>query len=73
MRVHRDYQRRGFGRAILDALETRAVELGYTTLHLDTTVDRLPAQRLYLAAGYRAVESAADGLIYYEKQIGHRL
>ena len=73
MRVHRDYQRRGFGRAILDALETRAVELGHTTLHLDTTIDRLPARRLYLDAGYREVERSAEGLVYYEKQIGHRL
>ena len=73
MRVHRDHQRRGYGRAILAALETRAVELGYTTLHLDTTVDRLPAQRLYLDAGYREVGRSADGLVYYEKQIGNRL
>ena len=55
----------------ITALETRAVELGYTTLHLDTTADRLPAQRLYLDAGYREVGRSADGLVYYEKQIGN--
>jgi len=27
MRVHRDHQRRGFGRAIMQALEARAIEL----------------------------------------------
>src|SRR5690349_6283609 len=36
MRVHPDFQRRGFGQAILRALEARAAQLGCTTLHLDT-------------------------------------
>jgi GNAT superfamily N-acetyltransferase len=73
MRVHRDHQPRRYGRAILAALETRAVELGYTTLHLDTTVDRMPARRWYLDASYREVGRSVDGLVYYEKQIegGH--
>src|SRR5688572_24498370 len=34
MRIHPDAQRRGFGQAILSALEARARELGYATLHL---------------------------------------
>ncbi len=37
MRVHPDFQRRGFGQMILEALEARAVALGYAALHLDTT------------------------------------
>jgi hypothetical protein len=28
---------------------------------------------LYLDAGYREVGRSADGLVYYEKQIGNRL
>lgn len=55
VRVHHDYQRRGYGRAIMRALEDRAAALGYTTLHLDTTVTRVPAQRLYQSLGYREV------------------
>ncbi len=68
MRVHRDYQRRGFGRAILAALERQAIQLGYTTLHLDTTADREPAQRLYLSAGYHEIGRSVN-LIFYEKHV----
>lgn len=53
MRVHPDFQRRGFGQAILAELEVRARDLGYTTLYLDTTVQQVPAQRLYLMRGFR--------------------
>ena len=73
MRVHRDYQRRGFGRAIIQALEARAVELGYSTLHLDTTVDRVPARRLYLNSGFhetgRTVLGGRWECVLYEKRI----
>lgn len=73
VRVHRDVQRRGFGRAIMQALETRAVELGYTTLHLDTTVTRVAAQKLYQSLGYREVGRLDDNpdciCILYEKRL----
>ena len=73
MRVHRDYQRRGFGRAIMQALEARAVELGYSTLHLDTTVDRVPARQLYLNSGFhetgRTVLGGRWECVLYEKRI----
>lgn len=52
MRVHPDYQRRGFGQAILARLEARAVELGYTTLTLETTVGQTAAKALYRKNGY---------------------
>ncbi len=47
MRVHPDYRRRGFGQAILNALEARAREAGVQTLHLETTVQQMAARRLY--------------------------
>src|SRR5947209_4379740 len=34
MRVHPDFQRRGYGQTILDELEQRAKRAGYTLLHL---------------------------------------
>src|SRR5947209_20539776 len=46
MRVHPEYQGRGYGQLILDELEARARALGYQTLHLDTSILQLPAQRL---------------------------
>jgi GNAT superfamily N-acetyltransferase len=36
MRVHADFQGRGFGQMILEALETQAAVLGYSVLHLDS-------------------------------------
>ena len=53
MRVAPHVQRRGFGRLILERLERRARELGYTQLHVDTTTGQLAAQALYCAHGYR--------------------
>ncbi len=72
MRVHPDFQRRGFGRAILRRLEQRAVEFGYAVLHLATTVGQLAAQKLYEKNGY--VETgrtrvAGFDVILYEKEL----
>jgi ribosomal protein S18 acetylase RimI-like enzyme len=72
MRVHPDYQRRGFGQIILDALEARAIELGYRTLALDTAVVQTAAQQLYLKNGFhetgRTVLAGFDAILF-EKQI----
>lgn len=55
MRVHPDYQGRGIGQIILSELEARARALGYKTLHLDTSVVQLAAQKLYEKNGFREV------------------
>ena len=73
MRVHPDYQRRGCGQTILTNLETRARELGYKKLCLDTTTKQLPAQRFYKKNGYREVSRtfyAGLEIIYFEKKLG---
>lgn len=64
MRIHRDYQGRGYGQLILSELEARARALGYQTLHLDTSVLQLPAQRLYEKNGFHEV-----GRDYYPQHI----
>ena len=72
MRVRSDYQGRGLGQLILSELESRARALGYKTLHLDTSVLQVPAQRLYEKNGYREVgRDVYQGLevILYEKQL----
>lgn len=53
MRVHPDFQGRGLGRRILEALEQRARDLGLRELCLDTTEEQQAARRLYESAGYR--------------------
>jgi ribosomal protein S18 acetylase RimI-like enzyme len=62
MRVHLDFQRRGFGQQILDHLENRARNLGISQLHLDTTSGQTPAIAFYRKNGY--MES--------HNEIGHR-
>ena len=53
MRVHPDFWRRGYGQAIYNRLEARAIELGYKKLRLDTTMQQTTAQQFYLKNGFR--------------------
>ncbi len=76
MRVEPSLQRQGIGRAMLDALEERARDLGYRTLHLDTTIQQAAARRLYDKSGYREVGrgewQGTDEIwevIWYEKDL----
>lgn len=52
MRVQPEFQREGFGQAILDELEQRARELGFEELLLDTTARQEAARAFYEANGY---------------------
>ena len=72
MRVHPDYQGRGLGQIILNELEARARAMGYTTLHLDTSILQVPARKLYEKNGFREVgrDKYQDlEVILYEKQL----
>ena len=67
------FQGRGIGQTLLDALHRRAAELGYATLHLDTTVQQTAARRLYEKNGYREVGRGPVGpfeCVYYEGRPG---
>ena len=72
MRVRPGCWRRGYGREVLSALERRAAELGYVTLHLDTTVGQTAARRLYEKNGFWEVRRAPLGgfeCVCYEKRL----
>jgi ribosomal protein S18 acetylase RimI-like enzyme len=72
MRVHPRWQGQGFGRMLLDGLEARARELGFTTVRLDTTVRQHVARALYEDAGYKMVGTGHENgfeLVYYEKRL----
>ncbi|GAB3680902.1 GNAT family N-acetyltransferase [Salinarchaeum chitinilyticum] len=56
MRVHPEYQRRGFARCILEQLETRALEKGYDVAELETIEPLRAARALYEETGYEIVE-----------------
>jgi ribosomal protein S18 acetylase RimI-like enzyme len=70
LRVHPEYQRRGYGERMLTVLEQRAVELGYRVLRGDTTLNQPAAIGLYAKFGWREVSRAEVGgliVIYGEK------
>lgn len=70
MRVRPGLQGRGYGQVLLDALHHRAAELGYSKLHLDTTVQQRAARRLYVKNGYREVGRGSIGpfeCVFYER------
>jgi ribosomal protein S18 acetylase RimI-like enzyme len=72
MRVHPDFQGKGYGQKIYDSLEAKAIQLGYTKLSLDTTVKQFPAQKLYdkngfVEVGRRNIKGLE--LIFYEKTL----
>ena len=73
MRALPDYQRKGFGQLILTELEARAHAMGYKTLHLDTSVMQVAAQKLYEKNGFREVGRDVYNkkieVILYEKQL----
>ena len=73
MRVHPDFQRRGFGRIILEELETRAKKMGYKKMVMDTSEKWIHAQNFYIKNGYketgRKVLHKRYHTIYYEKDL----
>ena len=72
VRVHPALRRRGIGRAVMRALERRAIVLGCVRMHLDTTVAQPEAIAFYRSLGY--VESGREKLpdwelIFFTKEL----
>jgi [ribosomal protein S18]-alanine N-acetyltransferase len=53
--VRRDHQRRGLGRALLEALLATACRRGVRRILLEVAVDNGPAQKLYASYGFEQV------------------
>ncbi|MQY06358.1 GNAT family N-acetyltransferase [Actinomadura macrotermitis] len=72
LRVRPDVQRRGYGRAVVQALEERAAEIGYRLLRADTTEHQGPALALYRGFGWTETRREPIGgivNIYLEKRL----
>lgn len=72
MRVHPRWQGRGFGRMIIDHLERRAAELGFSSIVLDTTSRQHAAISLYLSRGFTQTGTGVvAGLpsVFFRKQL----
>jgi len=72
LRVHPEFQRRGYGARMLAELETRAAGLGYRVLRGDTTLNQRAALALYAKYGWREIERRTVGgltVVYLEKPL----
>jgi len=72
VRVHPDYQRRGYGRQVMEALEARARELDYHTIQLQTQEIQEAARKFYRQLGYREVRKKVQDqrdYIVFEKKL----
>jgi ribosomal protein S18 acetylase RimI-like enzyme len=72
VRVDPAFQRRGFARALVSELESRARAAGFERAVLDTGADMVAAQSLYESLGYdRAGEESYRQfeLVYFEKEL----
>ena len=74
MRVHPQYQRRGYGRALLGELEDRARSRGFEIAVLGTHVDLDAARQFYEVNGYHETHRdphpiAGDTFVYYRKNL----
>ncbi len=70
MRVAPRHQRQGLGTLILQELERRAGDRGFTRLHLDTTQKQHAARQFYTRHGYSEVRRGEIGtfqIVFYEK------
>ncbi|MGV3619263.1 MAG: GNAT family N-acetyltransferase [Archangium sp.] len=72
MWIHPELRGRGMGRALLDALESRARKLGVKRVRLDTSAHLPEAIRLYVNAGYREIPPYNDNAYaahWFEKSL----
>lgn len=72
LRVRPDLQGRGYGRALVRALEERAAELGYRMMRADTTSQQTVALELYRSFGWRETRRERIGglvNVYLEKPL----
>ena len=63
----------GTGRALVEAAITRARELGYDVMRLDTLPSMDAARRLYVQLGFRPIEryndNPVEGVLFFELRL----
>ena len=74
IRVHPAMRRSGIGRTVVTTLEQRAVDLGFSEVHLDTATNQPQAMAFYEAQGYERVGEEtrpewAWTLVYFTKRL----
>jgi len=72
LRIHPDYQRKGYGETIMLELQKLAAEMGYTEGFLDTLTTNRRAQRLFEKLGWEKSGNGNTGpfkLFYYTRKL----
>jgi GNAT superfamily N-acetyltransferase len=72
LRVHPSHQNKGYGRLLLNKLEQRAIELGFSQIYLDALSNQYGAHKLFKTNGYTEKgPSVVDGfkVIVFEKSL----
>lgn len=74
MRVHPEYQGRGYGKRMLNELEAHAIERGFKELVLYTNSKLVAARELYTTHGYVVTRRETDDdvgetFIHYRKEV----
>lgn len=74
MRVHPDHQRNGYGRTLLNRLETLAAERGFDRVVLETNENLTAARTLYETRGYEQFErethpETGEQIVRYRKEL----
>ncbi|MHC4718468.1 MAG: GNAT family N-acetyltransferase [Planctomycetota bacterium] len=72
MRIQPGLQRRGYGKIILERLESSAVELGYRKIVLDTSYLLTGALNFYPRFGYQKTHEedlGNDRIVFFEKDL----
>lgn len=72
--VKEEYRHKGYGRAIVEALEALAKNMEVTTLILETGVLLVAAQNMYISCGFKVIENygqykGLEGSICMNKQL----
>jgi GNAT superfamily N-acetyltransferase len=71
--VRQEYQRKGIGTALCEALIERAKRLGYTHMRLATALE--PPKKLYKSLGFKQIAPFGDipgeikGVVYLELEL----
>jgi GNAT superfamily N-acetyltransferase len=75
MRTQLELQGEGLGRRMLTLLEARAIEIGYTSAVLSTSVEQHAARRLYETNGYTQTHYGPYGVleVHYRKDLRYRI
>lgn len=76
MRVHPDFQKKGFGQKMLEALEKQGKKYGYKIFQLDTMTKQTAARHLYEKNGYAEIRKETwtiygepSEIVFYQKEL----